>query len=136
MGFEYTTTPTNQNFHMLKGFNTTPNRIQSEDSIGGATTIRAVAPSSSDDILSVIYRGPVSYKTQSGVFSTFPMGDPATSRLTCHQTGTVDIQISSTLALALYYVTLNSQALTDGFTITWTHLQLDYTESLPATAGY
>lgn len=136
MGFEYTTTPTNQNYHMLKGFNTTPNRIQSEDSIGGTTTIRQVQPSSTDDILSIIYRGPVSYKTQSGAFSTFPLGDPTTERLTAHQTGTLSIQTSGQLAFAFYYVTLNTQAQTDGFTITWTHLQLDYLEALPVVGGY
>lgn len=136
MGFEYTTTPTSQNFHMLKGFNSGANHIQTEDAINSITTIRTGSVITTDDILSVIYRGPVSYKTQSGTFSALPL-NASTDRFAALQDATnLVIQTSSQLQVCLYMFTANTQGLTDGFGVTFTHLQLDYVEALPTPFGF
>jgi hypothetical protein len=136
LAFEYTS-PTSQNFHTLKGFSTTPNRIQAEDSTASATTIRQVSTSSTDDILCIIYRPPWTYMTTSGAFSTTPM-NATTARLNgCGQIEqTSVITTASELQIGLYLITINTQGQTDGFQVTFTHLQLDYMEQIPVIGGF
>lgn len=133
-GFEYVTTPTNQGYRMLKGFSTTPNRIQTEDNVAGSTTIRQVSSSSSEDILGIIFRDPNNYFTMSGVFSSTPM-NAGTNRTSVHPSGTT-IAYATDLQVCLYYLTINTQGSTDGFQVTFTHLQLDYIELTPILGGF
>lgn len=131
IAIEYTTTPTTQRIHLIKGFQTSANRLQTESTLSGTTTVIGLTSSISDDVFCMIFDAPARYETRSGAFTSTPM-NAETYRASEQQAAVGSINTPAKLQFALLQSTLNTVGGTDGFSVTYTHLQLDYTERVPS----
>lgn len=124
MSLEDASAPTNQNIHVLRGFNTTPERPQVEATVSGTTTIRIVDPPTTDTVLGILFRAPKVYEAWTGAYTSGQSLTLSTFKFAefldmAHPL----MRTSASPTIGLFQVTLNGTA---SFTVTFTHLQLDY----------